>query len=124
MFAFIFHIILLPLSNIIMLIGIVLIIVGWRQIYNAKGGLVTTGIYAYVRNPQYLGMLLLTFGMNIQWLTILSLLLWPLLAILYYRLAQEEGKVMEEKFGETYRQYKQTVPLFIPRLRKKEHQTT
>ena len=120
LFAFIFHIILLPLSNIIMLIGIVLIIVGWKQIFNAKGGLVTTGIYAHVRNPQYLGMLLLTFGMNVQWLTILSLVLWPLLAVLYYRLAQEEAKIMEEKFGERFREYKRAVPLFIPRLRTKK----
>lgn len=118
LFAFLFHIILLPLSNIIMLIGIVLIIFGWRQIFTAKGKLVTTGIYAHVRNPQYLGMLLLTLGMNVQWLTILSLLLWPLLVILYYRLAREEAKEMEEKFGEKFRKYEQNVPLFIPHLRK------
>ena len=117
LFAFIFHIILLPLSNIIMLIGIVLIIIGWRQIFNAKGKkLVTTGIYAHVRNPQYLGMLLLTFGMNVQWLTILSLILWPLLVFLYYRLAKEEAEIMENKFGDEFRKYKQNVPLFIPRL--------
>lgn len=118
LFAFLFHIILLPLSNIIMLIGIILIIFGWRQIFTAKGKLVTTGIYSHVRNPQYLGMLLLTLGMNVQWLTILSLLLWPLLVILYYRLAREEAKEMEEKFGEKFRKYEQNVPLFIPHLRK------
>ena len=123
LFAFLFHIILLPLSNIIMLIGIVLIIFGWRQIFTAKGKLVTTGIYAHVRNPQYLGMLLLTLGMNVQWLTILSLLLWPLLVILYYRLAREEAKEMEEKFGEKFRRYEQNVPLFIPRLRKRNRVT-
>jgi protein-S-isoprenylcysteine O-methyltransferase Ste14 len=100
------------------LIGIVLIIVGWRQIFNAKGKkLVTKGVYGHVRNPQYLGMLMLTFGMNIQWLTILSLVLWPLLVILYYRLAKEEAEIMENKFGDAYRKYKQNVPLFIPRLR-------
>ena len=121
LFAFVFHIILLPLSNVIMLIGIVLIVVGWRKIFNAKGKLVTSGIYAHVRNPQYLGMLLLTFGMNIQWLTILSLFLWPLLVLLYYRLAKEEVKVMESKFGEKYQKYKQTVPLFLPRLRIKKN---
>jgi protein-S-isoprenylcysteine O-methyltransferase Ste14 len=122
LFAFIFHVVLLPLSNIVMLVGIVLIVVGWRQIFNAKGNLVTTGIYAYTRNPQYLGMLLLTFGMNIQWLTILSVFLWPLLAVLYYRLAKEEAKVMESTFGEKFRTYKQNVPLFIPRLRKKKRE--
>jgi protein-S-isoprenylcysteine O-methyltransferase Ste14 len=119
LFTLIFHIIILPVSNAIMLIGILLIIVGWRKIYKNKEGLVTTGIYAYVRNPQYLGILLLTFGMNIQWLTIFTLLLWPALVILYYRLAKEEAKELEEKFGKEYLKYKKNVPMFIPRLRKK-----
>jgi hypothetical protein len=117
LFVLIFHIILLPVSNIIMLIGILLIIFGWRKIFKAKGKLVTTGIYGHVRHPQYLGIFLLTFGMNIQWLTIPTLILWPALVILYYRLAKEEAKEMEEKFGDEYLKYKQKVPMFIPRLR-------
>ena len=124
LFALIFHIIILPVSNIIMLIGILLIIFGWRKNFKAKGELVTTGIYAYVRNPQYLGILLLTFGMNIQWLTILTLLLWPALVIVYYRLAKEEAKEIEEKFGEEYLKYKQKVPMFIPRLQIRKHAQT
>ena len=120
LFAQIFHMVILPVSNIIMLMGILLIIFGWRKIFKAKGELVTTGIYGYVRHPQYLGILLLTFGMNIQWLTIPTLLLWPVLVTLYYRLAKEEAKEMEEKFGGEYLKYKQMVPMFIPRLRKKK----
>lgn len=119
-FVLVFHLVILPVSNIIMLIGILLIIFGWRRIFKAKGELVTTGIYGYVRHPQYLGILLLTFGMNIQWLTLLTLLLYPFLVILYYRLAKKEAKEMEEKFGDEYRKYKQKVPMFIPRLRMKK----
>ena len=107
-----------------MLIGILLIIFGWHKIFKAKGELVTTGIYAYVRNPQYLGILLLTFGMNIQWLTILTLVLWPALVIVYYRLAKEEAYEIEEKFGENYRRYKQRVPMFIPRLQRRKRVQT
>ena len=124
LFAIIFHTIILPISNVIMLIGILLIIFGWHKIFKAKGELVTTGIYAYVRNPQYLGILLLTFGMNIQWLTILTLVLWPALVIVYYRLAKEEAKEIEEKFGENYRRYKQRVPMFIPRLQRRKRVQT
>jgi protein-S-isoprenylcysteine O-methyltransferase Ste14 len=120
LFALIFHVVILPASNIIMLTGILFIIFGWRKIFKAKGELVTTGIYGYVRHPQYLGILLLTFGMNIQWLTLLTLLLYPFLVILYYRLAKKEAKEMEEKFGDEYRKYKQKVPMFIPRLRMKK----
>ena len=103
--------------NIIILIGVFLIVFGWRRIYGAKGQLVTTGIYGHVRHPQYLGFLLITLGMNVLWITISTLLLWPILAVLYYRLAKEEDKKMEDTFGEEYRKYKHMVPMFIPRIR-------
>ncbi len=116
LFTSIFLSFILPLSNIIILIGILLIIFGWRKIYRAKGKLVTTGIYGHVRHPQYLGFLLLTLGMNMLWVTLSTLLLWPILAILYYRLAKEEDKELEEKFGEEYRKYERAVPMLIPRI--------
>lgn len=116
LFSFIFHLFILPLSNIIILIGILLIIFGWRRIYKAEGQLVTTGVYGHVRHPQYLGFLLLTLGMNVQWITIPTLLLWPILVILYYQLAKEEDKEVEERLGEEYWKYKRRVPMFIPRV--------
>jgi protein-S-isoprenylcysteine O-methyltransferase Ste14 len=116
-FALIFHLFILPLSSIVMLIGMLLVIFGWRRIHKAKNQLITTGIYSYVRHPQYLGFLLITLGMNIQWVTIPTLLLWPALVVLYYRLAEKEDKEMEEKFGEEYRTYSLSTPMFIPRLR-------
>ena len=116
LFTSIFLGFILPASNIIILIGILLIVFGWRKIYRAKGKLVTTGIYAHVRHPQYLGFLLLTLGMNILWVTISTLLLWPVLAILYYRLAKKEDKELEEQFGEEYRKYESAVPMLIPRI--------
>jgi len=119
LFYNIFHYFIFPASKVIIGIGILLVIFGWKQIYSAKGKLVTTGIYRYVRHPQYLGFLLITLGMNVQWLTILTLALWPVLAVIYYRLAKKEEKDAEEKFGEEYLRYKRTVPAFIPRLRTK-----
>jgi protein-S-isoprenylcysteine O-methyltransferase Ste14 len=116
LFVSIFLGLILPISNIIILIGILLIIFGWKKIYKAKGKLVTTGIYGHVRHPQYLGFLLLTLGMNVLWMAISTLLMWPLLGILYYRLAKEEEKEMEEKFGEDYQKYKRIVPMLIPRI--------
>ena len=117
LFVSIFLGFILPVSNMIILIGVLLIIFGWSKIYRAKGQLVITGIYGYVRHPQYLGFLLLTIGMNIVWIAISTLLMWPILAILYYRLAEKEEKEMEERFGEEFLKYKRSVPMFIPRLR-------
>jgi protein-S-isoprenylcysteine O-methyltransferase Ste14 len=106
----------LPISNAIILTGMFLIVFGWSRIFRAKDALITTGIYGHVRHPQYLGFLLLTLGINFLWTTFSTLILWPVLALLYYRLAREEEKGMEEKFGEEYREYKRVVPMFIPRL--------
>ena len=119
LFYNIFHYFVFPASKVIMGIGILLVIFGWKEIYTAKGKLVTTGIYRYIRHPQYLGFLLITLGMNVQWLTILTLALWPVLAVIYYRLSKKEEKDAEEKFGEEYLKYKRTVPAFIPRIRTK-----
>jgi protein-S-isoprenylcysteine O-methyltransferase Ste14 len=123
LFYFIFKYIIFPLSTIIIVAGILLIVFGWRQIYKARresqGKLVTTGIYKYVRHPQYIGFLLLTLGMLLEWPTIFTILLWPVLAVVYWRLAKEEDKEIEERFGEEFREYQSRVPGFIPRLRKK-----
>jgi protein-S-isoprenylcysteine O-methyltransferase Ste14 len=120
-FYFLFNSFIFPASKIVMLIGILLVIYGWRQIHKARkeGKLVTTGIYAYTRHPQYVGFLLITLGLNVQWLTIITLILWPILGFLYYRLAKSEDKDMEEQFGEEFRKYRQEVPAFIPRIRRK-----
>jgi protein-S-isoprenylcysteine O-methyltransferase Ste14 len=116
LFYLIFRYFIFPATAIIMVIGMLLIIFGWREIFKAKGRLVTTGIYRRIRHPQYLGFLLLTLGMNLEWTTIFTLLLWPVLLIVYYRLAKEEDKENEERFGEEYQKYKRMVPMFIPRV--------
>ncbi|MCW4034116.1 MAG: isoprenylcysteine carboxylmethyltransferase family protein [Candidatus Bathyarchaeota archaeon] len=123
MFYLVFMYVLFPISLTILVVGMLLIIFGWKEIHEAKGKLVTSGIYSHVRHPQYLGFLLLTFGMNLEWTTFFTLLLWPVIAVVYYRLAKKEEQETEERFGEEYREYKQNVPMLIPRLRKKPPET-
>jgi protein-S-isoprenylcysteine O-methyltransferase Ste14 len=108
-----------PASKIIMGIGILLIIYGWKQIHKARqqGTLMIEGIYKYIRHPQYLGFLMITLGLNVMWLTIITLVMWPILAVLYWRLDKKEEKEMEEQFGEEFLEYKYNVPGFIPRRR-------
>jgi protein-S-isoprenylcysteine O-methyltransferase Ste14 len=115
----IFYYIIVPISNIIILAGAFLVVFGWRGIYRTKEKLVTAGIYAQTRHPQYLGFLLITGGINFLWPTFSTLLMWPLLVFLYIRLAKEEEAKMGEKFGEEYQKYKNTVPMFIPHLSNK-----
>lgn len=99
--------------------GLFLVILAWIDVYEAKGGLVTTGVYRLVRHPQYFGLVIATLGMLIAWPTFLTAVMWPILVLLYYRLAVEEEKEMEKKLGEEYREYKRRVPMFIPFYRRK-----
>ncbi|HDQ06136.1 MAG TPA: isoprenylcysteine carboxylmethyltransferase family protein [Candidatus Bathyarchaeota archaeon] len=118
-FYIIFNSFVFPASQVIIGIGILLVIFGWKEIYEGKGKLVTTGIYSYVRHPQYLGFLLITLGLNVWWLTFITLALWPVVIIVYYKLAKTEEKEAIEEFGEEYIKYMQQVPGWIPRIRRK-----
>lgn len=104
----------MTISSIFIWSGLIIVIIGWRKIYKTKGELETDGIYRYVRHPQYLGLMLITLGMLIQWPTIPTLLMWPILMFAYYRLARKEEKELEDVFGQLYRDYKSRVKAFIP----------
>lgn len=103
-------------SNGLMLAGLLLMGAGWRQIHRAQGELVTDGVYAWVRHPQYAGLFLITVGMLVQWPTIVTVATWPVLLGVYYRLARREEREAEGRFGEAYLAYRAWVPMFVPRL--------
>ena len=87
----------------------------FSQIHAAKGELVTEGLYAYVRHPQYSALFLLIVSLLIQWPALLSGLMAPMLFVTYLRLARREEREMIEKFGEQYLAYRARTPAFIPR---------
>lgn len=101
--------------------GAVLIIWGWKSIHKqywskeeGKGKLVTGGIYNYIRHPQYTGFLTITLGMLMEWATIPLLIMWPILVVLYYRLAKKEEGYMVQEFGEEYERYRSRTGMFMP----------
>ncbi|MDP2930964.1 MAG: isoprenylcysteine carboxylmethyltransferase family protein [Chloroflexota bacterium] len=104
------------LGGAVMFVGLVIMGKAWKQVHKAHGELVTSGIYDRVRHPQYFGLLLITVGMLIQWPTIITAVMWPILMFMYYRLARREEKEMEDHFGDKYVDYRRNVPMFIPRL--------
>ncbi len=105
------------ISNGLVLVGFIIMWKGWRLIHGAKGGLVTGGPYAYVRHPQYSGLFLAMTGMLIQWPTIITVLMFPVLVYVYYRLAKREENEMIMMFGDEYRNYMEKTPMFVPKLR-------
>ncbi len=104
------------LSWAAMIGGLVIMGRAWKQIYKANGKLVTSGFYDRVRHPQYFGLFLVTVGMLIQWPTIVTAAMWPILMLMYYRLARREEKEMESHFGDKYITYRQRVPMFWPQM--------
>jgi protein-S-isoprenylcysteine O-methyltransferase Ste14 len=102
----------MAVSSIMILAGLALISLGWKKIHKAQG-LVKDGLYRYSRHPQYLGILLITSGFIIQWPTILTVIMWPVLVIMYIRLAKKEEKEMEEKFREEFRKYKNETAMLL-----------
>jgi protein-S-isoprenylcysteine O-methyltransferase Ste14 len=96
--------------------GFVLISAGWKALYDAqrRKALATTGVYSYVRHPQYAGFILVMFGFLLQWPTLLTLAMFPVLVFMYVRLARTEERETRRVFGETYDRYSATVPGFLP----------
>lgn len=103
-----------PLSELLIYAGLIIIAIGWRGIHSGNGELVTQGIYRFVRHPQYTGFMLMIIGFLIQWPTIITLVMAPVLIVMYSRLAKKEETKMSELFGERYNLYRNKVPAFIP----------
>jgi len=98
--------------------GFVLISVAWKVLYDAQQtrSLATTGPYSYVRHPQYVGFILVMFGFLLQWPTVLTLAMFPVLTVMYVKLAWTEEHDARSEFGDTYAKYATEVPGFVPKL--------
>ncbi|MGH7825071.1 MAG: methyltransferase family protein [Candidatus Binatia bacterium] len=104
----------MAVSTVVLILGFSLVALGWRKVYRGQGELVMTGLYARLRHPQYLGLMLMVVGFLIMWPTLLTILLAPFLIVRYVLLAKEEDRYLEEKFGEVFRRYKARVRGFVP----------
>lgn len=104
--------IVMAISIIIIGIGLLLLIGGWYQVYQYREGVATTGLYGLVRHPQYLGIIMIMTGFIIQWPTIPTLIMYPILLYVYHRQAIKEERYMVSKYGEIYRRYMMNTPRY------------
>jgi protein-S-isoprenylcysteine O-methyltransferase Ste14 len=102
-----------PIGVWMALTGMLLVFFGWMKIHKANG-LVTSGIYRYIRHPQYTGIFLIITGWMFRWINPTILLMYPILLILYYRLARREEKLALKEYGDAYLKYKESTPMFFP----------
>lgn len=105
------------LSNLLIVGGFFLLASAWRVLYEAQRAqrLATTGIYARMRHPQYVAFVLIMFGFLLQWPTLVTLAMFPVLVVMYAYLSRREEADMEAQFGEAYKQYATRTPRFLPR---------
>lgn len=99
--------------------GFYLLSSAWNVLYHAQrhNSLATTGAYARIRHPQYVAFVLILLGFLLQWPTLLTLLMFPILLVMYGRLAVTEEAQMRKQFGAEFDAYAARTPRFLPSLR-------
>jgi protein-S-isoprenylcysteine O-methyltransferase Ste14 len=105
-------------SYAVIIAGFWLIASAWRVLWEAQGSgrLATEGAYRRIRHPQYVGFLLVMAGLLLQWPTLLTLAMFPVLVVAYWRLALSEEREVRKRFGVEWDAYAAVTPRFVPRL--------
>ncbi|MBI2749158.1 MAG: isoprenylcysteine carboxylmethyltransferase family protein [Burkholderiales bacterium] len=100
--------------------GFYLLSAAWNVLYHAqqRNALAKAGPYARIRHPQYVAFVLVLVGFLLQWPTLLTLVMFPILVVMYARLAITEEKEMRKRFGAEFEAYAAHTPRFLPSLRK------
>jgi protein-S-isoprenylcysteine O-methyltransferase Ste14 len=113
-------------SDVLIFGGFILIASAWRVLLEAQrtGKLAMVGPYRYVRHPQYAGFIVTIIGFLFQWPTLLTLLMFPILVVMYVRLARKEEREVAEQFGTVWRTYAEETPRWFPRARSRPHEPT
>lgn len=111
------------LSNVLIAAGFILIAAAWPVLHAAqqKGELATTGPYARIRHPQYVGFIAILTGFVLQWPTLLTLLMYPPLLVMYVVLAKREEREAQAQFGAAYDRYAEVVHAWLPQFGRPVH---
>ena len=98
--------------------GFWLLAAAWKVLLAAQRShaLAITGPYARIRHPQYVAFVLIMLGFLVQWPTLLTLAMFPVLVIMYVRLARREEREVAAEFGRQYGKYAARTPAFVLRL--------
>jgi len=106
------------ISDAMVLGGLILLAASWKVLYRARRNfeIARTGPYARIKHPQYAAFIIIMLGFLIQWPTLPTLAMFPILVWVYQRLARREEKEALAEFGELYARYAETTPRFIPHI--------
>jgi protein-S-isoprenylcysteine O-methyltransferase Ste14 len=106
------------ISNVLILTGLFLLAAAWKVLYVAQRNreVAVTGPYSKIRHPQYAGFIVIMVGFLIQWPTLPTVLMFPVMVYVYVRLARREEQEALAEFGEEYARYAENTPRFMPRI--------
>lgn len=104
--------------------GFVLLARAWGVLYEAqrRHELAVSGPYARVRHPQYLAFMMIMSGFLLQWPTLVTLAMFPVLVYMYVRLARREEREAIAAFGDAYLRYASRTPGFVPSIGSRRYQ--
>ena len=105
----------------VIILGIMLVRLAEKALFqeeleSPKMEVIDAGILGHVRHPLYLGVLIIYLGFIIGTFSIISFVIFIIVAVIHNKLANYEEKDLERIFGEKYAEYKLRVPKWIPRL--------
>lgn len=105
-------------STVLILAGFLLLASAWSVLHKAqrRRELARAGVYAHIRHPEYAAFVLIMSGFLLQWPTLITLAMFPILVFVYVRLARREEQDALAQFGELYRRYQAATPAFVPRI--------
>lgn len=105
-------------SNALLVSGFFLLASAWRVLLKAQQGdtLATEGPYAYVRHPQYVAFIVIMLAFLLQWPTLVTLVMFPVLVTAYVRLAYREEREVRAQCGSEWDAYAAKTPAFMPRV--------
>lgn len=110
-------------GGFLIIAGVLLILIAGYSFRKARthiepwkptSSIVTSGIYAYSRNPIYLGMSVIVVGIGVTLdSVVVALSFVPALIVVYYYVVRKEEAYLEAKFGEEYLDYKRRVRRWV-----------
>lgn len=103
-------------SNTLIVLGLICLARSWKVLLHAQkeNVLADSGPYAHIRHPQYLAFMMILTGFLLQWPTIPTIIMFPILIFMYVRLARREERQALGQFGDAYRRYAEATPRFFP----------
>ncbi len=112
------------LSDGLIIGGLWLLMESWTVLHRAQanGALAVAGPYKVLRHPQYVAFILVMIGFLVQWPTIITAIMFPILTVMYVRLAKSEEREAEARFGDEWRAYAARTPGFFPRFGRSSRQ--